>query len=122
MRGMLSPRDGGMTVSTNTIYGTVKGENTYARITDIPEVAHRLNIQRRPMPPTPTLLDLCFLKQNPAMQNNEGMDSRQGGRNICGQFPSFHSNVSGSSGAYAKIPDVVLDTKKYSSRYSWTKR
>jgi len=125
MRGMLSPRDGGMTVSTNTIYASVvKGENTYARITDIPEVVHRLNIQKRPMPPTPTLLDLCFLKQNPTVQANECGHRGRGGGHLSGHSPSFRSNVSGSSGAYAKIPDVVLDTTRHvsSSRFSWGRR
>lgn len=75
---MWSPRDGGLTVSTNTLIG---GENEYARITDLPppslssstllegapDLSHKqVNIQQRPMPPTPTLLDMCFMKQNPA--------------------------------------------------------
>lgn len=68
---MYSPRDGGMTVSTNTLYGPVKCENEYARITDLPEVvAQKLINQKRSMPSTATLLDMCFMKQNPADQRN----------------------------------------------------
>ncbi|XP_066934661.1 uncharacterized protein [Clytia hemisphaerica] len=112
---MMSPRDGGMTVSTNTIYGTIKGENAYARITDLPAVANRLAIQNRPMPPTPTLLDLCFMKQNPALpphqQNkkpkNHIYQRANRGRPLSQQFPSFRSSISGTSGPYAKINDVM---------------
>ena len=151
---MWSPRDGGMTVSTNTLYGTEKSENEYARITDLPEVAQKLNIQRRPMPPTTTLLDMCFMKQNPADQRNSliisnldalstppqmtgavnnyeachhyhtpVLNGRENGgemtaehynnmrmkRHFSSQFPSFRSSVSASSGAYAKIPDLVAN-------------
>ena len=149
---MCSPRDGGMTVSTNTLYGTVKGENEYALITDLPEVAKKLNIQKRPMPPTPTLLDMCFMRRSPATEKNSLIKGNVNAlrtpitgavganpnedchyhapvlldhsgdvptgnedhyhnirvrRHLSVQFPSFRSNISGSSGAYAKIPDLM---------------
>ena len=119
-----SPRDGGIT-SFTSLYNIAdhEGENMYAKIPELPVRNEKIqNIQRRRLPPVPTLLDTCFMNQNPAtmienhiyqrasilninslLKSNYEKDDES--EHLTGQLHSFRSTYSNASGQYAKIPE-----------------